>query len=538
MFWIVVRRRLLVSLVGMALLLPMLSLMLMAAGTPVGDADTLSHLLRTVLPDVIVQTGLLCVGVMLLTSSMGMLTAWWVTAVDFPGRRWIEWTLLLPMAMPSYVIAYAYTDALQFAGPVQTMLRVLFGAGRMLPEVRSLPGAIVVLSCVMYPYVYLMARTAFSERSPALLDAARSMGLNAAQAFWQVAMPVARPAWVAGLALVLMEVLAEYGALSYFGVQTLTTAIFKSWLNLGDRASAAFLAVLLLVSMLLLMLAETFARGRAQFYTQSGRSQQPRRQSVSGIRGMAVMFLCLMPPILGFFAPVLFLLRLLWESGEGLTVLRSPQFAVWVRHSVELGLLTAAVTLGLSLLLAYARRQDQGGLVRLVHQAVSLGYGIPGAIIAIAILIPLARIDRVLVDGLGLSAPLITGSVIALIYAYCVRFTSASLQAVDAGLARITPHIDDCARTLGCSARQVGWRIHVPMLRGSLATGALLVMVDVIKELPGTLVLRPFDFDTLAVITYQLASDERLAEAALPALCIVVVALIPMLLLIRQSSKQ
>ena len=408
----------------------------------------------------------------------------------------------------------------------------------MLPEIRSLPGAVIVLSCVLYPYVYLLARTAFSERSPSLVDAARSMGMGSFEAFWHVVLPVARPAWVAGLALVLMEVLAEYGALSYFGVQTLTTAIFKSWLNLGDRASAALLAVMLLLLMVGLMTAEASARGQAQFYTQSGRVQKARRKKLNGVRGGLVMLMSVMPAFLGFFAPVFFLLRLFLSEGIEQVDQYLSRFYQWALHSIELGLIAAALAVGLSMLLGYAKRQDKSWLIRLVHRAVSLGYGVPGAIIAIAILIPLSGLDNLLTQGLGLSAPLLAGSVTALLYAYCVRFTSASLQSVDAGLARITPHIDECARTLGCTPRQVWWRVDAPILKGAIGTGALLVIVDVMKELPATLVLRPFDFDTLAVITYQLAADERLAEAALPALSIVAVALIPMLLLIRQSSKQ
>jgi iron(III) transport system permease protein len=333
--------------------------------------------------------------------------------------------------------------------------------------------------------------------------------------------------------------LAEYGALSYFGVQTFTTAIFRSWLNMGDRSSAALIAVLLLLLMVCLMSAESWARGRARFYTHSGRAQKSRRKPLKKMMGLLVSVLCLSPSILGFFAPVAFLLRLVHVSHTDPAFdMPWQRFFLWAWHSVSLGLLAAAVALLLSIALAYARRQDSGWLVRLIHRAVSLGYGVPGAIIAIAILIPLSRADVVLTDYFHLASPLFAGGIAGLIYAYTVRFTSAALQSVDTGLQRITPFIDDSARTLGYSVHQVWWRVHLPILKGAFGAGGLLVLVDVMKELPATLVLRPFDFDTLAVVSYQFAADERLAEAALPALAIVLVALVPMLLLIKQSSQK
>ncbi|MDX1670134.1 MAG: ABC transporter permease subunit, partial [Limnobacter sp.] len=266
------------------LLLPFLFLLGLAGISVAEQSGNMKHLAETILPDLVRQTVILCVGVMLLTSSMGVLCAWWVAAYEFPGRKYLEWLLLLPMAMPSYVIAYAYTDALQYSGWIASGLREVFGDEFRLPEIRSLSGAIVVLSCVLYPYVYLMARTAFLNRSPSMLDAARSLGHGATSAFLKVGLPVARPAWVAGLALVLMETLAEFGALSYFGVQTFTTAIYKTWLNLGDRQSAALLSVILLAVMLVLIVSESNARGRAQYYTQTGRGQSNQRKNLVGLQ--------------------------------------------------------------------------------------------------------------------------------------------------------------------------------------------------------------------------------------------------------------
>lgn len=534
-----VRSRVYVVLLGLLLLLPFVCLLGMALLGLFNESGNLQHLWTTILPDLLVQTALVCAGVIVLTSTMGVLPAWWVSSHEFFGRRWLEWLLLLPMAMPSYVIAYAYTDALQYSGSIATMARSVLGQGFRIPEIRSTGGAVLVLSFVLYPYVYIMARTAFLGRSPSMLDAARSLGHSATSAFLRVGLPVARPAWVAGLALVLMETLSEYGALSYFGVQTFTTAIFKTWLNLGDRESAALLAVMLMGLMLFLISAEANARGRAQYYTQSGKGQKLQRKGLKRNQEFWVFVLTVMPFILGFVLPVCFLLALL---GDTETQINCSKALRWVWHSSLLGAMAAGVSIVLAVFLAYVRRQSRFWWVNGVHKLVSLGYGAPGAILAIAILLPLASLDRWLGNvgeqlGWGF-LPVLTGSVFALLYAYNVRFTSAALQSMDSGLQQITRHIDESARVLGRTSRQVLWQVHLPILRGSLATGVLLVAVDVIKELPATLVLRPFDFDTLAVVAYQYAADERLAEAAVPALMIVAVALVPILLLIRQGASQ
>lgn len=516
------------------LLLPFLFLFGLAGAGLLEQSGSFTHLLQTILPDLILQTVLLCAGVMALTSSMGVLSAWWVSAYEFPCRKYLEWLLLLPMAMPSYVIAYAYTDALQYSGWIATAIRDVYGQQVRLPEIRSLGGAILVLSFVLYPYVYLMARAAFLNRSSSMLDAARSLGHGATSAFLRVGLPAARPAWVAGLALVLMETLAEYGALSYFGVQTFTTAIYKTWLNLGDRQAAAMLSVMLMAVMLILIVSESNARGRAQYYTQTGRGQFNPRKRLSGLQGVSVFFLALMPFLLGFVLPVFFLLNLIAGVELPLNISKSLN---WAKHSALLGVFAASMAIVLAVFLAYVKRQSVNPVVRAVHRMVSLGYGIPGAILAIAVLLPLALVDQLTYKLGWVWFPALTGSVFALVYAYSVRFTSAALQSVDAGLQQITRHIDESARVLGRSSRQVLWQVHLPALKGVLATGVLLVIVDVVKELPATLVLRPFDFDTLAVVAFQFAADERLAEAALPALMIVAVALIPILILIRQGNR-
>lgn len=522
------------ALLALLLLLPFVYLFGLAGASLLHAPQVLVHLTNTILPDLIWQTFYLCVGVVVLTSTMGVLPAWWVSAHEFPARKWLEWLLLLPMAMPSYVIAYAYTDALQYSGWLAVSLRNLLGSDFRIPEIRSTTGAILVLSFVLYPYVYIMARTAFLGRSPSLLDAARSLGHSATSAFLKVGLPVARPAWVVGLTLVLMETLAEYGALSYFGVSTFTTAIFNTWLNLGDRESAALLAVMLLVLMLVLIVFESKARGHAQFYTQVGKGSTLERKRLKGGQACLVVFLSFLPFVLGFLVPVVILLALVVDIDTSIHWVRSFQ---WAYHSALLGVAAALVAVLLAVFLAYVKRQAQVWWVSTIYRLISLGYGVPGAILAIAILLPLARFDQFTFE-MGWQIPALTGSVLALVYAYNVRFTSAALQSVDSGLQQITKNIDESARVLGRTSRQVLWHVHLPVLKGSVATGMLLVIVDVIKELPATLVLRPFDFDTLAVVSYQFASDERLTEVAVPALMIVMIALLPILLLIRQGARQ
>jgi iron(III) transport system permease protein len=534
LFTLGLRSRISIALLALLLLLPFVYLFGLAGFSLFQAPQVLTHLASTILPDLIGQTIYLCIGVVILTSTMGVLPAWWVSAHEFPGRKWLEWLLLLPMAMPSYVIAYAYTDALQYSGWLASSLREVLGSEFRIPEIRSTTGAILVLSFVLYPYVYIMARTAFLGRSPSMLDAARSLGHSATSAFLKVGLPVARPAWVVGLTLVLMETLAEYGALSYFGVRTFTTAIFNTWLNLGDRESAALLAVMLLAVMLALIVFESKARGRAQFYTQSGKGSVIERKRLKGAQAAWVVFLSVMPFVLGFVLPVLILLALVVDVDTSIDWSNSLR---WAYHSALLGGMAAMVAVVLAVFLAYVKRQAQVWWVTAIYRLISLGYGVPGAILAIAILLPLATVDRFTYD-MGWQVPALTGSVLALVYAYNVRFTSAALQSVDSGLQQITKHIDESARILGRTPRQVLWHVHLPVLKGSVATGMLLVIVDVIKELPATLVLRPFDFDTLAVRSYQFASDERLTEAAVPALMIVMIALVPILLLIRQGAKQ
>ncbi|MDZ4251505.1 MAG: iron ABC transporter permease [Sulfuritalea sp.] len=507
-----------------------------------GTGETWRHLMSTVLPEYVANSVWLCLGVGIGVAAMGTGAAWLVALNDFPGRRIAEWALLLPMAMPAYVLAYTYTDFLQFVGPIQTGLRESFDWKKgdyWFPDVRSLGGAIVLFSCVLYPYVYLLVRTAFLERAGGMIEAARALGLNPWQGFRRVSIPLARPAIAAGMALALMETLADYGTVAYFAVETFTTGIYRAWFSLGDRVAAAQLAAALLGFVALLILLERVSRGRARYHDSSGR-RRATRQVLTGRHALLAQIGCAIPVLIGFALPAVLLLRLsLGETGEDAGSF-TGRFLVLARNSFSLAALTAGLAALLALLLGFAAR-DGHKLPRLASRIVGLGYAVPGSVIAVGVLIPVTRLDHLLA-GLwqqltGANPGLIlTGGIAALVYAYLARFLAIALQTVEAGLGRITPSMESAARSLGSGPGETLRRVHLPLMRGSLLTASLLVFVDVMKELPATLVMRPFNFDTLATQTFTLAADERLAEASSAALAIVAVGLLPIILLARQIA--
>ena len=510
------------------------------------SAETLRHLAATIIPQALLETAILSVGVVIGVVTLGAATGWLAATCEFPGRRVFEWALLLPLAMPAYIVAYAYTDALQFAGPVQTALREAFGWRRgdyWFPEIRSLAGGAFVFSVVLYPYVYLLARTAFLARTASMIDAARSLGLSPWQTWWHVNIPLARPAIAAGALLALMETLADYGASVYFGLQTFTVAIYRAWFSLGDRMAASQLAAVLLLLVLGILVLERHARGRARFFTPTASQRPAARAVLHGGSAVAAFAACVLPVLLGFVLPVVLLLRLLLPAWNTVDWWR---YLHWLVNTVGIAIGGAAIVLITVMGLAYAARAAERGLpawlVRVSVRLMSLGYALPGAVVAVGILIPLATFDNAL-DGMLKNAIgigtglLLTGSVFALLYGYLVRYFAVAYQSVEAGLSRITPTMDASARSLGSSTFDTFVRVHLPILAPSVLAAVLLVFVDVMKELPATLVLRPFNFDTLAVVAYQLAADERLAEAALPALTIVAVGVLPVVLLSRAIAR-
>ena len=512
-----------------------------------GTGDTWQHLASTVLPDYVGSTLWLCVGVGCGVVVVGVATAWLTAMHDFPGRHIFEWALILPLAMPAYVLAYVYTDFLQFVGPVQTWLRETFGWSRAdywFPDVRSVGGAIAMFVFVLYPYVYLLARTAFIERASGMLEAARTLGLGPCRSFMRVSLPLARPAVVAGATLALMETLADYGTVSYFGVQTFTTGIYRAWFSLGDRVAAAQLAASLLGFVILLLLLEQLSRGRARFNNTTGRNRPHAERALKGGGAVVAVLACALPLFVGFLLPAGLLLRLALTDGDAQF---GERFVHLASNSFVLAGLTALVAVALALLLAYAARLSKAGirarLAQTLNRLVGLGYSVPGSVIAVGVLIPVTRLDNWLASQweiwFGNNPGLIlTGGIAALIYAYLVRFLAVALQSVTSSLAKVTPSMDEAARSLGANQVGVLRRIHLPLLRGSLFSAGLLVFVDVMKELPATLVMRPFNFDTLATQAYTLASDERLAEASTASLAIVVVGLLPLIVLSRQINQR
>jgi iron(III) transport system permease protein len=496
----------------------------------------LRHQAATVLPGYALQSLLLAGGVGLGVVSLGAATAAAVTLADFPGRRAFEWALLLPLAMPAYVLAYAWTDALQFAGPVQTALRAAFGwQGALWPDVRSLPAAIALFVLSLYPYVYLLARAALGERAVQMMEAARTLGAPFRRRVREVALPMARPALAAGTALALMEVLADYGVGSYFGLATFSTGIYKAWLVMNDPAAAAQLASVLLLAVALLLAAERAAQRRLRFAASragAAHAADARPLRLHGGLAAAVWLLCALPVLLGFVLPVLWLLRLVMqEAAQSEFGLPLARFVGWAASSFQFAAVAALLATLLALALGFALRRGAGTLLAPAARALSLGYAVPGAVIAIGVLLPVGWLQQRLPEA-GIAA-VATGTLAGLLLAYLTRFSAVALQSVEAGYARVSPSVDDTALLLGTGPARLFFRLHLPLVRRSAVAAALLVFVDVMKELPATLVLRPFGSDTLAVAAYNFARDERLAEAALPSLAIVAVGLIPVVLLSR-----
>ena len=500
------------------------------------SAQVLNELSQTVLPDYLLTSVLLCAGVALGVTVLGLSTAAAVTLFKFPGQSFFEWALLLPMAMPAYVVAYAYTDFFQFSGLLQTFIRSTWALdGRVFPEIRSLGGAIFVFSLTLYPYVYLLARTALSERASHLMEAARLLGAPLYRRISEVALPLARPAVAAGVALALMETLADFGVSSYFGIQTFTAGVYKAWLIMDNRIAAAQLATLLLVVVLILLQLEKQAQARMRFTssnTNSANSREAQPAELSQLSGLFISAWCGLLVFLGFVLPTMLMLKPLLMSD---TIIPWQRFLEWSYNSLRLGGITALLAVGFSLLIAFSLRNKADFFARFISQLVGLGYAIPGAVVVVGLLLPVTWIQKQWPEThVGFW---ITASILGLVWAYLVRFCAVALQSIQSGYARIPHSLDDSASTLGVTGLALLSRVHAPLLKRSVFAAALLVFVDVMKELPATLVLRPFNTDTLAVVAFQLARDERLGEAALPSLALVLVGLIPVLLLSRAMRQ-
>lgn len=519
-------------LVAFAVAIPLLAV-LSALSTPT-DAVS-AHLRSTVLSDYAINSALLVLLTGGLAIIFGTATAWLTGACQFFGSRLLSWLLVLPLAAPAYVVAYAYTDLLDVSGPLQTALRAWLGVTPRefsLPSIRNLPGAAVLLALVLYPYVYLLARNSFSGRSGAHFDAARVLGQGPYKAFFRVALPAARPAIAGGAALVMMEALADFGVVEYFSVPTFSTGIYRTWIGLGEKTAALKLAAYMLLFVFALITFETVSRRGSVDSNDLSRAAPIR---LSGWHAAAAYVTCALPVLLGFVFPTVLLVSYSVDAGDGVL---ARGFASYFSNSVSVALFAAVVCVLLAVLLAYSQRLSRSRWNSIFIRWSTLGYALPGVLLAIALLAPVAALDRWLMHLFAAPAPILGGTLFILLYAYVCRFLTVAFQSVSAGLGGISGDLDAAARSLGASPGRVAGQIHWPLLRPSLLAAGLLVFVDVMRELPATLLLRPFNFDTLATRVYRLAGDERLAEAAPAALCIVLIGVLPVILLTRSARRR
>ncbi|WP_413160727.1 ABC transporter permease [Capilliphycus salinus ALCB114379] len=510
------------------------------------SSEVWGHLAATVLPGYLKNSLILMLGVGLGVFIVGVGTAWLVTMCRFPGSGWFEFLLLLPLAAPAYILAYVYTEWLEFYGPVQSSLRAIFGwtavGDYWFPSIRSMVGAILLLILTLYPYVYLLVRVSFLEQATCMLEASRSLGCNPWRSFLTVALPLARPAIMAGLALALMETLNDFGTVQYFGVDTFTTGIYRTWFGMGERVAAAQLAAVLMLFILALILLEIWSRRQAKYYQANSRFKQLNPFQLKGIRAGLAFVACFIPVFLGLLLPGILLFEMTLEN---LGTVFDRRFFEFAGNSLLVATITGVLAIVIALIMAYGVRLQPSLEMRFSVQIAAMGYAIPGSVIAVGILIPLGRFDNAIDSFMratfGISTGLLfSGTITALIFAYLVRFLAVSFGAVNSSLSKIKPSLDDAARSLGHNPSSTLVKVHAPIMWGGLLTAGMLTFVDVMKELPATLVVRPFNFDTLAVRVYNLAADERLAEAAGPALALVAVGMIPVLFMswkIAQSRQ-
>lgn len=521
----------------MAVLLLLVILAPLAAVLAFATADTgglWAHLRATLLETYVVNSVMLVSGVVAVAALLGVGLAWLVTMHDFPGRRLLEYALILPLAMPAYILAYAWTDMLQVTGPVQEGLRQVTGwsvRDYWFPEIRSLGGAIFVLSLALFPYLYLLARAAFAEQSASAIEAARTLGLSHLEAFRRVALPMARPAIAAGAILVGMETLADFGAVKYFELEVFTTGIYRAWFATGNPAAAAQLASLMLACVLVAVILERASRQGRRYTPVTGVRRRPARTDLKGVRAIAATLACSVPVLLGFIVPATALAAMALDASEGIDISRLQALAL---NTFMLGISAAALLVGVAMGMAMllGRRDSR---MRQVARVAELGYATPGIVVAIGLLVVAGTLDAQLraagILGSGGAGLLLSGSIAVLLYACLVRFFAVAYGPLDAAWLQMGSRYADPARTLGHRPASIFRRVDLPLMRGSMAAVMALVFVEVVKELPATMILRPFNFDTLATEAFQLATTERLDLAAIPSLAIAAVGLLPVVLL-------
>ncbi|MGB0662345.1 MAG: ABC transporter permease [Pontibacterium sp.] len=527
-------------LIALIIALPVVSVFYLATES---TENVWAHLAETVLPVYVRTTLILMAGVGALSLAIGVATAWLVTMCEFPFRRFFTWALMLPFAVPAYVIAYVYTDLLEYSGPVQIFLRELFGwqtaRDYWFPDIRTLTGAILMLALVLYPYVYLMARASFLEQSSSLRDASRLLGCSAIGSFFKISLPIARPAIAVGLALVAMETINDFGTVDYFAVRTLSAGIYDTWLNMGNIGGAAQIASLMMIFVVSLILLERAARRKQKQFNSLDRYKEEALFVLSPQRAYLSVLVCALPVLLGFVVPVWVLAD---YALDHLHQLVDERFLQHATHSFVLSAVAALCTIVLALILAYGKRLNPKSKgLNVMANFATLGYAMPGAVLAIGVIIPMAAfdnsLDAFLYDNFGISTGLLlSGTAFAVVFAYCVRFLAVSSGAIESSLNKVTPSMDMASRSLGHSPLTTLRKVHLPLIRGGILSAALVVFVDCMKELPATLILRPFNFDTLATFVYQYASDEAIETSALAALLIVIVGVLPVILLTRSIS--
>lgn len=505
-----------------------------------GPGETMQHLAANVLTDYIINSVLLMLGVGSISLVLGVSTAWLVSTCRFPGRAIFEWALILPMAVPTYIIAYTYAGIFDYAGPVQSLAVTLLGEKLPHIDIMNLNGVMWIMAFVLYPYVYVISRASFTSQSRTILESSRVLGAGSWRTFFRVALPVTRPAIVGGLSLVLMEVLNDYGAVKYFGVSTFTTGIFRSWLSLGDFNAAVYLSAILIIFVLALIGIERFQRGDAKYDDGASSSRPIRYYQLKGWKLLATFLFCMIPLLFGFIIPLLQLLQ--WSFQTYASVV-NDKFIQMVINSFTLAIGASVLCVLVATILIYAVKLNQTMFMRSLAKFAVLGYSIPGAVIAVGIMMPLLFLDKNLVAAIeqytgGSYGLLLSGTTFALLFAYMVRFLAVAYNPIDAGFKKVCNNLDEASRSMGASPLYTLLKIDLPLIKGTLLSGALLVFVDVLKELPLTLILRPFNFNTLATKAFELAGDEMVPESSNAALIIIATGIVPIVMLSKLISRR
>jgi iron(III) transport system permease protein len=528
-------------LIALMVMMPIAALVMQAMK---GSGDLWPHLLAYVLPEAVRTTSLLLCGVGLMVISIGTLTAWLVAAYEFPGRRWLEWALLLPLAMPTYIIAYSMLDLLHPIGPVQSSIRALLGYASprdlQLPDIRSLGGAILLFGFVLYPYVYMATRTLFQMQVANLVEVAHTLGVGRLGVFFRVVLPMARPAIAVGTSLALMEALNDVGASEFLGVRTITVSIYTTWVNRSNLGGAAQIALLMLFVVMLLVMVERYARRHQHYAAGAKTGRRLSRLRLSPVKGLVAFVACVIPVIAGFVVPVSYLVV------EAVARLRfsglSPDMVSQIIHSIELAALATLLALLFGLVLAFTTRQHASAMAGVMQRLAGIGYAVPGTVLALGLLAPLAGLDAgfdwVVRQITGKAASItVFASGSALVLAYVIRFLTMSIGGLENGFQRIPKSIDQAGRTLGATPLAVLMKVHVPIIRPALMSSALLIFVDCMKELPATLLLRPLNFETLATHVYGEAARGTYEDGSIAALAIVLFGLVPVMLIAEFGKR-